>query len=126
MAVVHCIVFAWRHEGRHEALFLEQSPNHRVHFLRLTRSWRVGWGSDGRWQLHVVQNSLQLELLDFRCCKGAHYRHIVCYVDETRPRWMIDGTGRSIKYLGALQLRLDIPRALARTDDDEEWLVLDG
>ena len=39
---------------------------------------------------------------------------------------MIDGTGRSIKYLGALQLRLDIPRALARTDDDEEWLVLDG
>ena len=48
------------------------------------------------------------------------------YVDETRPRWMIDGTGRSIKYLGALQLRLDIPRALARTDDDEEWLVLDG
>ena len=36
----------------------------------------------------------------FRCCEGARIRQVEFQVDPVDPRFMVDGTGRRIRYLG--------------------------
>ena len=45
MASTNCVVFSWHHQKRVECLFLELSPSHNIHFLRVTRGGRIAWGS---------------------------------------------------------------------------------
>ena len=71
MASTNCVVFSWRHQGRVECLFLELSPSHNIHFLRVTRGGRIAWGSVGTWHAFSMPNGPRLCLRSFSCCLGA-------------------------------------------------------
>ena len=132
MPSVAVIVWSWHHEGRHEALFLELGDSYRIHFLRRTRSRRLAWGSCGTWALLMDCITIRLQLRNFRCCEGARIRQVEFQVDPVDPRFMVDGTGRRIRYLGVMHMSIfqhDPRRALSLTGDvgpEGDWVVLVG
>ena len=120
MPSVAVIVWSWQHEGRHEALFLELGDSYRIHFLRRTRSRRLAWGSCGTWALLMDCITIRLQLRNFRCCEGARIRQVEFLVDPVDPHFMVDGTGRRIRYLGVMHMSIfqhDPRRALSLTGD---------
>ena len=130
MPSIAVVAWSWRHEGRHEALFLELGDSHRIHFLRRTRSRRLAWGSCGTWVLIMDCITIRLQLRNFRCCEGARIRQVEFAVDSTDPRFMVDDAGRRIQYLGVLHMSIyeQGPRRALSLDGDEgpqgEWVVL--
>ena len=76
MASTNCVVFSWHHQGRVECLFLELSPSHNIHFLRVTRGGRIAWGSVGTWHAFSMPNGPHLCLRSFSCCLGARLRDL--------------------------------------------------
>ena len=128
MASTNCVVFSWHHQGRVECLFLEPSPSHNIHFLRVTRGGRIAWGSVGTWHAFSMPNCPRLCLRNFSCCLGARLRDLTFDVDPRDPRRMIDGTGRVLNYKGNLRMQYSVlnphRRLQAITEEDDEWLVL--
>ena len=123
-------VWTWEHQGRHEALFLEMAANQRIHFLRRTRSRRLAWGSHGVWKLLWDGSTIRLQLLNFQCCETATLRQVEFYVDPENPRQMMDGSGRTIRYLGVLYMSVyqhEHRRALSLSGQEGpggEWVIL--
>ena len=123
-------VWTWTHQGRHEALFLEMAANQRIHFLRRTRSRRLAWGSHGVWRLLWDGSTIRLQLFNFQCCETATLRQVEFYVDPENPRQMVDGSGRTIRYLGVLYMSLyqhERRRALSLSGQEGpggEWVIL--
>ena len=76
--------------------------------------------------------TIRLQLRNFRCCEGARIRQVEFQVDPVDPRFMVDGTGRRIRYLGVMHMSIfqhDPRRALSLTGDvgpESDWVVLVG
>ena len=123
-----CVVFSWHHQGRVECLFLELSPSHNIHFLRVTRGGRIAWGSVGTWRAFSMPNGPRLCLRSFCCCLGARLRDLTFDVDPHNPSRMVDGTGRVLYYKGNLRMQYTVlnphRRLQAITAEDDEWIVL--
>ena len=130
MPAITVIVWSWQYEGRREALFLELADSYRIHFLRRTCSRRLAWGSCGTWVLLRDRNTIRLQLRNFCCCVGARIRQVEFLVDPVDPRYMVDDSGRRIRYLGVLHMSIfqhDPRQALSLTGDEGpegKWVVL--
>ena len=63
-----------------------------------------------------------LQLSNFQCCARARVRNIESRTDPESPGRMIDGSGRSIQYLGVLFMSWEIgaARALSITGPSAE------
>ena len=124
----HPLFFSWHRQGRVECLFLELSPSHNIHFLRVTRGGRIAWGSVGTWHAFSMPNGPRLCLRSFSCCLGARLRDLTFDVDPHDPRRMIDGTGGVLYYKGNLRMHYTVlnphRRLQAITAEDDEWIVL--
>ena len=111
-----------------ECLFLELSPSHNIHFLRVTRGGRIAWGSMGTWRAFSMPNGPRLCLRSFSCCLGARLKDLTFDVDPHDHRRMIDGTGRVLYYKGNLRMQYTVlnphRRLQAITAEDDEWIVL--
>ena len=64
------------------------------------------------------------------CCETATLRQVEFYVDPENPRQMVDGSGRTIRYLGVLYMSLcqhEHRRALSLSGQEGpggEWVIL--
>ena len=136
-------VFAWRHQGRREMLFLEWSRpgtpcmQGQCHFLRVTRNGFYRMGHEGQWQLRLSGEGPVLDLLNFRCeayyCIRVHPLIRFTYQAHD-PLYMRDGEGRRIRYLGrctlgwctarCIMMQVPVDSDPSLEFDEDDWVLV--